>query len=58
MVERAIEQYDVSIEMRLEDKNKMIKNVPGLIINDNVVSEGKVLSVREITRFIKNEVNC
>lgn len=58
MVERAIEQYDGSIEMRLEDKNKMIKNVPGLIINDNVVSEGKVLSVREITRFIKNEVNC
>ena len=58
MVERAIEQYDGSIEMRLEDKNKMIKNVPGLIINDNVVSEGKVLSVKEITRFIKNEVNC
>lgn len=58
MVERAIEQYDGFIEMRLEDKNKMIKNVPGLIINDNVVSEGKVLSVREITRFIKNEVNC
>ncbi len=58
MVERAIEQYDGSMEMRLEDKNKMIKNVPGLIINDNVVSEGKVLSVREITRFIKNEVNC
>lgn len=58
MVERAIEQYDGSVEISLEDKNKIIKNVPGLIINNNIVSEGKVLSVREITRFIKNEVNC
>lgn len=30
-----------------------IKNVPGLIINEKVVSEGKVLNDREILRMIK-----
>ena len=30
-----------------------IKNVPGLIINDKKVSEGKVLNDREILRMIK-----
>ena len=30
-----------------------IKNIPGLIINDKKVSEGKVLNVREILRMIK-----
>jgi len=30
-----------------------IKNVPGLIINEKLVSEGKVLNDREILRMIK-----
>ena len=30
-----------------------IKNVPGLIINEKKVSEGKVLNDREILRMIK-----
>ena len=30
-----------------------IKNIPGLIINDKKVSEGKVLNNREILRMIK-----
>ena len=30
-----------------------IKNVPGIIINDKKVSEGKVLNDREILRMIK-----
>ena len=30
-----------------------IKNVPGLIINEKLVSEGKVLNDREIFRMIK-----
>lgn len=30
-----------------------IKNIPGLIINEKLVSEGKVLNDREILRMIK-----
>ncbi len=55
MVERAIEQYDGSVEIELQDnKDNKIKNVPGLVINGNLVSEGKVLTVREITKLM----NC
>lgn len=32
-------------------KSYQIKNIPGLIINDQLVSQGKVLTVREITRL-------
>ena len=42
----------------LEEKNNNIKNIPALVINGNLISEGKVLTVREITKLIKNEVNC
>lgn len=58
MVERAIESYEGLVEIELEDNNKKIKNVPGLMINGNLVSEGKVLSVREITKFMNELVNC
>ncbi len=58
MVERAIESYDGSVEIELEDNNKKIKNVPGLMINGNLVSEGKVLTVREITKYMNQLVNC
>ena len=39
-------------------KNNKIKNIPALIINDNVISEGKVLSAKEIIRVIKTEAVC
>ena len=32
-------------------KKYHIQNIPALVINDTVVSEGKVLSEREITRI-------
>ena len=58
MVERATEEVDTPVEIELEEKNKSVKNVPALIINGNLISEGKVLIVRKITKFIKNEANC
>ena len=58
MVERATEEVDTPVEIELEEKNKSVKNVPALIINGNLISEGKVLTIREITKFIKNEANC
>ncbi len=58
MVERAIESYEGSVEIELEEKNKAVKNIPGLVINDNLVSEGKVLTAREITKFMNQFVNC
>ena len=58
MVERATEEVDTPVEIELEEKNKNVKNIPALVINGNLISEGKVLTVREITKFIKNEVNC
>ena len=58
MVERAIEQYDGSVEIELEDNNNKIKNIPALVINDNIVSEGKVLTVREITKYMDCLVDC
>ena len=58
MVERATEEVDTPVEIELEEKNKSVKNVPALIMNGNLISEGKVLIVRKITKFIKNEANC
>ena len=58
MVERATEEIDTPVEIELEEKNNNIKNIPALVINGNLISEGKVLTVREITKLIKNEVNC
>ena len=58
MVERATEEIDTPVEIELEKKNNNIKNIPALVINGNLISEGKVLTVREITKLIKNEVNC
>ncbi len=58
MVERATEEVNTLVEIELEEKNKNIKNVPALVINGNLISEGKVLTVREITKLIKDEGNC
>ena len=51
-----INEYKINLELLEGDKylNKYnIKNVPGLIINEKLVSEGKVLNDREILRMIK-----
>ena len=37
----------------ITDKNYNVKNPPLLVINDNVISEGKVLTEREISKYIK-----
>ena len=49
---------DMEIDLELLEGDEYlikydIKNVPGLIINDKKVSEGKVLNDREILRMIK-----
>ncbi len=51
-----INEYNINLELLEGDEylNKYnIKNVPGLIINEKVVSEGKVLNDKEIIRMIK-----
>ncbi len=55
MVTRFADDFaDIDIKI-LDDKKDIdayhIKNIPGLIINDQLVSEGKVLTVREISRL-------
>lgn len=37
----------------ITDKNYNVKNPPLLVINDDVISEGKVLTEREISKYIK-----
>ena len=51
-----INECKINLELLEGDEylNKYnIKNVPGLIINEKKVSEGKVLNDREILRMIK-----
>ena len=60
MVERFKSDYDYDVNIKLLDnmeeiKRYKIKNIPGLVIEDQLVSEGKVLTVREISRLV-NEV--
>lgn len=56
LVDKAIEEIDAEISVdKLDDssKNKYgIKNVPGLVINGQIVSQGKVLSIREIKKLL------
>jgi len=59
MVDKAIKTMEdkpnVLTYSNEEIKNKYgITNVPGLIINDKLVSEGKVLNDREIKRLLLN----
>ncbi len=54
-VTKAIEESKVDTSLELVDKenNKYgINNYPGLIINECVISQGKVWSTREIKKFI------
>ena len=51
-----INELEIDLELLEGDEylNKYnIKNIPGLIINEKKVSEGKVLNNREILRMIK-----
>ena len=51
-----INECKINLELLEGDEylNKYdIKNIPGLIINEKKVSEGKVLNDREILRMIK-----
>lgn len=57
MVSRYASDYDNSVDIKILDneidvKNHNVKNVPGLVINNQLVSEGKVLTVREISRLV------
>ena len=57
MASRAVEELEENIEVeKLDDKNSInkygVKNIPGLIIINRLVSEGKVLTSREITKLL------
>ena len=55
MVNRATEEIDMEVKVtEIGEKNKKygIKNFPALIINNDIVSEGKVLTVREIKKLL------
>lgn len=51
-----INECEINLELLEGDEyldKYNIKNIPGLIINEKKVSEGKVLNDREILRMIK-----
>ena len=45
-------------QIKTENVDLALKDIPALIINDNVISEGKVLSAKEIVKVIKTEAVC
>ena len=52
--------YKLNLEIKDNDKlakKYNIKDVPGFMINDKVISQGKVLTVREVLRYISNYAN-
>lgn len=56
---KAVNTIDEDIKIELKDDQESlnkydIKNIPGLVINGKKYSEGKVLSDREIIKFIKS----
>lgn len=55
MLNRATEEIEEEVkitEVLEKDKKYGITNFPALIINNEIVSEGKVLSVREIKKLL------
>lgn len=57
VITRVAEEHDNIIKIeKLDDQKSMgkygVKNIPGLVVNDNLVSEGKVLSQREFEKII------
>ena len=62
MASRAIEKYNPDATVEKNDtpntiKKYNIKNVPGLVIDGNVICQGKVLSEREIGKLIEVKVS-
>jgi len=58
MVNKALEETNEAQTIEVLDDIKsinkyQISNIPGLVINGKVVSQGKVLSVREICKIMK-----
>jgi trehalose-6-phosphatase len=58
MVSIALEEIDEAKNIDVLDDIKSINkykinNIPGLVINEKVISQGKVLSVREISKILK-----
>lgn len=57
MASRAIEDNREDIKLEKSDDIKDIKkygvnNIPGLVINDKLVSQGKVLTQKEISKLL------
>ena len=55
MLNRATEEMEEEVkvtEIPEKDKRYGIKDFPALIINDEIVSEGKVLTAREIKKLL------
>jgi len=57
MVEKAISETQKNINLQelndITSKNKFnISNIPGLVIDNKLVSQGKVLTVREIKKVL------
>lgn len=57
MASRAIEDSKTEIKLEKSDDIKDIKkygvnNIPGLVINDRLISQGKVLTQKEISKLL------
>lgn len=57
VIDRMIETSDININLILLDdelsKNKYkVKNYPGIVVNEKLVSEGKVLTDRELKKIL------
>ncbi len=55
---KAIDSLKMHVTPTIEEdersiKNYNITNIPALIINDKVISQGKVLTEKEIVKFLK-----
>lgn len=56
MLNKVKDEYDVNISLLDDNESKKkynIKNIPGLVINDVKICEGKVLTNREIIKYLK-----
>lgn len=58
MTTRAIENVGGDVEIEKVDDTKAIqkygvKNIPGLVVNEKLVSQGKVLTEREISKILQ-----
>lgn len=55
-LERVIQTIEKKVYLKVitknDEKNYGIKNVPGLILDGKIISQGKVLSEREVHRLL------